>query len=389
MGSSIGLDRPMGAILNDIANALDLSRTFLFDWVGVQPCPTTASGQTPNSLTWGVAGAWTGITCNDDTTNKEGGISTISLNSFGFTGSIHTALRDLRTLRNGYFSNNMIQGSLPQARARPGSPSASWSHCGGQRTRGSRGEEMCFHHQNSPPHFVPFPSSRPPRPRAVLGPDIRHQLLRQHRRLHPHLLPHFHVQQDQRRPAARAAGDPRAVHVQRLHLPPLRKLSHGARRTRCPLRSLRTALAQRGRWPELPAAPPDHSAAAPVPQGTIPASYATVMSNAIGIAFNPGALPFQRALPTPPLGGQDANICGFRCLLSSSVVPHSVHALPYLTAALFPWRAAAAVLQASSAPSPPSRSWAASGLLVRAAATPAILAPAMHLSDSSSARSRC
>lgn len=113
-GSSIGLDRPMGAILGDIADALDLSRQTLFDWTGLQPCAPTLSGQARPSATSG--GGWLGVTCGDDTTNKEGGVTAISLASLGLTGSLAGAFRELRTLRTASVQNNLLQGTIPQAR---------------------------------------------------------------------------------------------------------------------------------------------------------------------------------------------------------------------------------------------------------------------------------
>jgi hypothetical protein len=83
MGTSIGLDRPMGAILMEVARALDPSMTILYDWVGLQPCPPLSGFGTPNHSPTYAMGGYTGVTCA-----ATGGITAINRASLGLNGTI-------------------------------------------------------------------------------------------------------------------------------------------------------------------------------------------------------------------------------------------------------------------------------------------------------------
>lgn len=273
----------MGAILGDIADALDLTRSTLFDWIGVQPCTSTSSGQKLNSLTWG--GSWSGVTCNDDATNKEGGVTQLSLQSLGLTGSLHVAFRDLRTLRNMYLQNNLLQGTIPSVR--------------GQRGRRFVRTACRLVSLYSSSHFtlrLTLPLACAPHP-AVLGPAVLNHVVRDDRRLHAAVPDGSQLQSHSRKPPAGPPSHRRPAHrVDGPAVLPLRKLSHGAcARHLVPYRQCASAACF---W-QCRHIDPEREAFSPAAQGTIPSTYSTLV-NKVGLAFNPGASPEKRAALSRP-----------------------------------------------------------------------------------------
>ena len=164
-GTSIGLDRPLLNILLDIKAAVDPSGAVLSRWnsSAYQPCPpwTGQSAASPGYGRWlpglfkpSVFGAPTGTSyCQDIGTTPTpphlytsattldvlfnpagssgaavalpvntalaGGISILSLNGLGLSGSVPVQLRELRSTTIILLSRNALQGSLPAAWGQP------------------------------------------------------------------------------------------------------------------------------------------------------------------------------------------------------------------------------------------------------------------------------
>lgn len=89
MGSSIGLDRPLPYILNDVRNGLDPTGRVLTNWnitAGLQPC---SYGGPAGRMATGVA--WTGLACSDFNVSMPG--CTLSLSGRTLNGSVPTQAR--------------------------------------------------------------------------------------------------------------------------------------------------------------------------------------------------------------------------------------------------------------------------------------------------------
>lgn len=112
-GTSIGLDRPMASILNDVKAALNPNGTALAGWTlgtTLQPC-AGYNAVTPGRPTSSIfPGGFPGITCGDGYTAPAlsrvlwGGISQIVLTGFSLGGSLPVQLRELRTANNMDFT---------------------------------------------------------------------------------------------------------------------------------------------------------------------------------------------------------------------------------------------------------------------------------------------
>ena len=179
-GTSISLDRPLLNILLDIKAAVDPGGTVLSRWntSAYQPCPpwTGQSAASPGYGRWlpglfkpSAFGAATGTSyCQDigmlptaphvytspatldvlanpagnsaggaglpANTALAGGISSLSLNGLGLSGSVPVQLRELRSTTIILLSRNALHGSLPSAWGQPVSwnttaPSAGFDSC--------------------------------------------------------------------------------------------------------------------------------------------------------------------------------------------------------------------------------------------------------------------
>jgi hypothetical protein len=166
-GTSIGLDRPLAAILMDLKAAMDPGGTVLTGWnsTTMQFCPPYLAHSIPGQQAslpgygrWltglfkpSAAGALSGTsycldygitppvphiytangavtplgnplgsaTAGSSTLPQNaaltGGVSAVSMMALGLTGTMPLALRELRTARNVFVSRNLLTGSLPSA----------------------------------------------------------------------------------------------------------------------------------------------------------------------------------------------------------------------------------------------------------------------------------
>jgi len=124
-GTSIGLDRPMAAILRDAQTALDPGnwsslRTSWLSW-HLQPCAPwvgSSSGSAWAALPSSAPGAgrtWTGVTC-DDSANAVpwgGGVGILQLSNLGLNGTISCALAQLKTTSTIALSSNALVSVVP------------------------------------------------------------------------------------------------------------------------------------------------------------------------------------------------------------------------------------------------------------------------------------
>jgi hypothetical protein len=114
IGTSLGLDWPLAAILADVRAALDPSGGVLGGWnasASVQPC-APYSGQRSGRL--GYGGSWTGVTCSDGTAFAP---MTLFLDSLPYlAGTVPLRLRELRTATSIKLQRNpLLGGTLPAA----------------------------------------------------------------------------------------------------------------------------------------------------------------------------------------------------------------------------------------------------------------------------------
>ena len=143
-GTSIGLDRPLVSILQDIKAAVDPSGAVLSAWNAshLQPCRPWGTGASVQSITSPVAGkSWTYISttgvansaeyCQDwqgsgynvyqspssyDTnTVQAGGISALWLRGLGLNGTLPVQLQELLTASQVTLAVNSLGGTIPAA----------------------------------------------------------------------------------------------------------------------------------------------------------------------------------------------------------------------------------------------------------------------------------
>ena len=129
-GTSLGLDRPMNAILRDAVAALDPSGALLPSWRrGWQPCaPYTGPAQNTSSVMYGQSWAGVGVNCHDGTFSAGAwqscssiasyagaGVQQLLLDGLGLNGTLPLQLRELRTVTTVSLTNNALTGSIPAA----------------------------------------------------------------------------------------------------------------------------------------------------------------------------------------------------------------------------------------------------------------------------------
>lgn len=131
-GTSLGLDRPMAYILQDIAAALDPQGLVLGQgataWnaaVSLQPCPPYTSPQVMPTRQYAYGKSWMFVTCNNiyaaGAGQKFGGVNININNRASLLGTLPVQLRELRTATTVYLYRNIyLGGAFP----------AAWCACG-------------------------------------------------------------------------------------------------------------------------------------------------------------------------------------------------------------------------------------------------------------------